>query len=113
MELTAKEKVDVSLRLHACGLDLSHVTAIPYLRCYRNIIKSDAHIAIVCRRNAERVSSVSIRYYDNFLTFLTSKFCHTYRCHGLKIRGQNLVIARLRLGYRPVWQVAQAEDLFY
>ena len=57
-------------------------------------------------RDSERANSVSIQHYDNFIDVL-----HKYRRNGLMVRRHNVVSARLRLGYRPVWQVAQAEDV--
>ena len=56
--------------------------------------------------NAERAQSVSILHYDHFR--LTPP---RYRRHGLMVRRHNIVSARLRLGYRPLWQVSEAGDV--
>ncbi|MPC88856.1 hypothetical protein E2C01_083777 [Portunus trituberculatus] len=51
------------------------------------------------------VHSVSIQHYDAF-----RHHHYKYRRRGLIVRRHNVVAARLRLGYRPLWQVAGLED---
>ncbi|XP_042891046.1 uncharacterized protein LOC122265711 [Penaeus japonicus] len=103
--LIGNDKVD-RLAKEACALDLDDATALPSLRCFRISIFSAAHAITTHRRNAERTNSVSIQHHDHFL-----QSPYKYRQHGLMVRRHNVVSARLRLGYRPVWQVSQAEDV--
>ena len=58
------------------------------------------------RRNTERATSVSVQHYD-----LVIDTAHKNRCNELMVRRHNVVSARLRLGYRPVWQVSQDENV--
>ena len=90
----------------ACALDLDNANAVASSQCIRKIIYSAALATTVHRRNAERANSVSIQHHDNFL-----QDKHKYRRHGPMVRRHNVVSARLRLGYRPVWQVSQTEDM--
>ncbi|KAK3877525.1 hypothetical protein Pcinc_017768 [Petrolisthes cinctipes] len=83
-----------SLAKAACTLGFGGGDAQPSLRC------------TVQRRDEERGDSVSIQHHDNFL-----QNRHKYRRHGLMVRRHNVVSARLRLGYRPVWQVANIQDI--
>ncbi len=92
----------------ACALGLDDANAVSSLLCFRNIIYSAAHAKTVHRRDAERANSVSIQHHDHFL-----QGRHKYRRHGLMVRRHNVVSARIRLGYRPVWQVSQAEDVLH
>ena len=103
--LSGNETVD-RLAKAACTLDWDEAHADPSLRCLRHTIYSAAHATTVHRRNAERASSVSIQHHDCFL-----QCRYEYRRHGLMVRRHNVVSARLRLGYRPVWQVSQAQDM--
>lgn len=103
--LAANETAD-SLAKAACALNDIDVPAIPSLQCYRRVLNTASHALVVERRNAERGDSVSIRHFENFVN------CpHKYRRHGLMVRRHNVVSARLRLGYRPLWQVSQAVDV--
>ena len=103
--LAGNDTVD-RLAKAACALDLAGVNAVPSTRCFRKRIYAAAHAQTVRRRDAERATSVSIQHHDQFL-----ECHHKYRRHGLMVRRHNVVSARLRLGYRPVWQVAQADDM--
>lgn len=70
--------------------------------CCRKMVRQ-ATCSLTRRRcNAERATSVSIQHYDHFLPYP-----HKYRRSGLMVRRNNVVCARLRLGWRPVWQVAE------
>lgn len=75
-------------------------------RCYKHILFSAIHALTVTRRDAECANSVSIQHYDNLIDVP-----HKYRRHGLMVRRHNVVSVRLRLGYRPIWQISQAEDM--
>ncbi len=90
----------------ACTLDLLAVRAPISFRCYKHILFSAIHALTVTRRDAERANSVSIQHYDNFIDVP-----HKYHHHGLMVRRHNVVSARLPLGYRPIWQISQAEDM--
>ena len=90
----------------ACALVADDVDAVASLPCIRKVIHSAALAPIVHRRNTERANSVSIQHHDNFLHDR-----HEYRRRGLMVRRHNVVSARIRLGYRPLWQVSQAEDV--
>ena len=103
--LTHNDTVD-HLAKTTCALILPEVRATLSLRCYRNTVYSAAYNSVVQRRNVERASSVSVQHHDNFLTHP-----YRYRRHGLSVRRHNVVSARLRLGYRPLWQVSQMEDV--
>jgi len=103
--LAGNDTVDC-LAKAACALDLDDANAAPSLQCYKKIIYSAAHNVTVLRRDAERASSVSIQHHDHFLHYR-----YKYRRRGLMVRRHNVVSARLRLGYRPVWQVSHAEDV--
>lgn len=90
----------------ACDLDPPAADApTTSLLCYRKIVRQAARSPTHHRRDAERATSESIQHYDHFLSHQ-----HTYRRNGLMVRRHNVVCARLRLGWRPVWQVAEAED---
>ena len=90
----------------ACDLDPPAADApTASLLCYRKMVRQAARSPTRHRRDAERATSASIQHYDHFLPRQ-----HTYRRSGLLVRQHNVVCARLRLGWRPVWQVAVAED---
>lgn len=90
----------------ACALNLPGVRALSSLRCYKNLLSSAISALTVNQRNNERAASVSIRHYDHFINIKNN-----YRRHGLMVRRHNVVSARIRLGYRPLWQVSQVEDM--
>ncbi|KAK7084335.1 hypothetical protein SK128_006019 [Halocaridina rubra] len=60
----------------------------------------------VWRRDADRANSVSMQHRDHFLH---SRYKY-HRC-GLMVRKHNVVSARLRMGYWPLWQVSQTLDM--
>ncbi|KAG0724042.1 hypothetical protein GWK47_000485 [Chionoecetes opilio] len=99
--IAANDKVDL-LAKTACGLPLPD-GATPSLLCFKQLIHSAAFLPTLHRTNAERAQSVSIQHYDHFRLSPPK-----YRRRGLMGRRHNIVSARLRLGYRPVWQVSEA-----
>ncbi|KAK7086870.1 hypothetical protein SK128_002699 [Halocaridina rubra] len=103
--LTGNDTAD-RLAKAACMLDGHAVDAEPSLRCLRNIIYSAGFAMTVQRRDTERANSVSIQHHDHFLH---SRY--KYRRRGLMVRKNNVVSARLRMGYRPLWQVSQTLDM--
>ena len=56
------------------------------------------------RRDAERPYSITIQHYES-----VCRHKYTHRRRGLMVRRHNVVSARLRLGYRPPWQIAGVE----
>ena len=103
--LTANDTVDGHVKA-ACGRNLPAVRAQPSLRWYTNTLFSAINALTVNRRNTKRVASVFIQHYNHFI-YTT----HKYRRHGIMVHRHNVVSARLKLGYRPVWQVSQVEDV--
>lgn len=101
--IASNDTVDLIAK-NACRLPPPD-NARPSLRCYKKTIHKAAHLATLQRRDSERTQSVSIQHYDHF-----RQSPPKYRRHGLKIRRHNVMTARLRLGYRPVWQVCEAGD---
>ena len=100
---------DVADRLAraACDLDLpGDEDTTASLPLYRRMVHRDACAATRVRRDAERDASVSIQHYEHFMDHPPG-----YRRTGLMVRRHNVVTARLRLGYRPVWQVGGTEDV--
>ncbi|XP_066974195.1 uncharacterized protein [Macrobrachium rosenbergii] len=99
--LLANSTVD-RLAKAACQLDPPDADApTPSLLCCKKMVYQAARSPTHRRSNAERATSVSIQHYDHFLPHQ-----HKYRRNGLMVRRNNVVCARLRLGWRPVWQVA-------
>ncbi|XP_063603272.1 uncharacterized protein LOC134779200 [Penaeus indicus] len=104
--VTANDDVD-RLAKAACRLALPAADASPAtLSHYKRRIRASARLSITRRRSAERPASVSIQHYDYF-----ASHPYKYRRRGLLVRRHNVVAARLRLGYRPVWQVGETEDV--
>ena len=104
--ITANDTVDL-LAKTACGQPLPAADASPgSLSFYRRKIRAAAHLPIVRRRNIERPLSVTIQHYDHFVNSP-----YKYRRRGHFVRRHNAVSARLRLGYRPVWQVSETGDV--
>ncbi|XP_047502951.1 uncharacterized protein LOC125048330 [Penaeus chinensis] len=104
--VTANEVVD-RLAKAACRFVLPAADVSPAtLSYYKRRIRASAHLSTTRRRNAERPASVSIQHYDHF-----ASHPYKYRRRGLLVRRHNVVAARLRLGYRPVWQVGESEDV--
>ncbi|KAG0726097.1 hypothetical protein GWK47_004445 [Chionoecetes opilio] len=85
----------------ACGLPPNGNGPSPSLLCYRARLRSDALLSTARSRDTQRGDSVSIQHYD-----VIRAHRYKYRRRGLMVRRHNVVSARLRLGYRPVWQVA-------
>ena len=102
--IAANDKVDL-LAKDACRLPLPDGAA-PSLRCYKKMIHAAALHSTHHRMEVERPHSISIQHYDHFRPSPAK-----YRRHGLMFRRHNIVTARLRLGYRPVWQVSEAGDV--
>ena len=73
---------------------------------YRRMVHQVACASTHIRSNAERATSVTIPHYEHFLNHPPK-----YRRTGLMVRRHNVVSARLRLGYRRVWQVGGTEDV--
>ncbi|KAG0716294.1 hypothetical protein GWK47_010036 [Chionoecetes opilio] len=84
-----------------CGLPPNGNGPSPSLLCYRARLRSDALLSTARSRDTLRGDSVSIQHYD-----VIRAHRYKYRRRGLMVRRHNVVSARLRLGYRPVWQVA-------
>ncbi|XP_076035947.1 uncharacterized protein LOC143040234 [Oratosquilla oratoria] len=74
------------------------------LLCYLNRVRSAALLPEQRRRDTERPFSVTITHYES-----VCRHKYKYRRKGLMVRRHNVVSARLRLGYRPPWQVAGVE----
>ena len=89
----------------ACRLDPRDAGPSPSISCYMSRIRAAALLPTTHLTDHQRAESVSIRHYD---AFRDHRF--KYRRRGLVVRRHNVVSARLRLGYRPVWQVAGVED---
>ena len=85
------------LPFHADGLPLS-------LPCYLSKVRSAALLPDQRRRENERPHSVTIQHYES-----VCRHKYTYRRRGLMVRRHNVVSARLRLGFRPPWQIAGVE----
>ena len=98
--IIANDRVDLAKR--ACALPLP-ADAAPSFCCYKRVIHSAALLPTLHHMNAERADCVSIQHYDHFRLSPPK-----YRRHGLMVRRHNIVSARLRLGYRPVWQMSEA-----
>ncbi|XP_068232367.1 uncharacterized protein [Palaemon carinicauda] len=103
--IAGNDMVD-SLAKAVCTLDLDDRKVDLSLRCLKHRIYSAAFACTVQRRDAERGTSVSIQHHDNFL-----QSRHKYRRRGLMVRRHNVVSARIRLGYHPVWQIEQTLDI--
>ena len=62
--------------------------------------------ALHLQRNSQRPASCSIKHYDNYCNTK-----HTYGKYKHRTRQCDIVIARIRLGYRYLWQVAKEDPL--
>ena len=71
------------------------------LPCYLSRVRLSYLLPVGRRRDAERPHSITIQHYES-----VCRQKYTYRRRGLMVRRHNVVSARLRLGYRPPWQVA-------
>ncbi len=74
------------------------------LTCCLSRVPSAAFFPVQRRREEERHHSVTIAHYES-----VCRDKYSYRRHGLMVLRHNVVSARLRLGYRPPWQVAGME----
>ncbi|MPC18494.1 hypothetical protein E2C01_011379 [Portunus trituberculatus] len=91
----AKEACILPPRGDGCPLSLT---------CYVNRVRSAPFYPLCRRRDAERPHSVSIQHYE----FVCQR-TYSYRRQGVMVRRHNVVSGRLRLGYRPPWQIAGVE----
>ncbi|RUM30837.1 MAG: hypothetical protein DSY42_03735, partial [Aquifex sp.] len=97
--LRHNETVD-RLAKEACLLPLRGVERTLSLTCCLSRVRSATLVPVRRRREAERPHSVSINHYESVCC---NKY--SYRRQGLMVRRHNVVSARLRLGYRPPWQI--------
>ena len=97
--LRHNETVD-RLAKEACRLPPRDAGRPLSMTCYLSRVRSAALLPVLRRRERERPLSVSIPRY---VSVCRSKY--TYRRQGLMVRRHNVVSARLRLGYRPPWQI--------
>lgn len=74
------------------------------LPCYLGRVRSAAFLPGQRRRDIERPYNVTITHYES-----VCRSPYAYRRRGLMVRRHNVVSARLRLGYRPPWQIAGVE----
>lgn len=95
------DRVDL-LAKHACTLPLLNQDSPPLLSTVlsRFRVSATRAYAISADDNAAVACTASQRHYQQICR---SPF--VYRRHGFLIRRHNIVSARLRLGYRPPWQV--------
>ncbi|XP_076036221.1 uncharacterized protein LOC143022108 isoform X1 [Oratosquilla oratoria] len=106
IELLGNDTADRLART-ACSMDPPAATSTTaFLPSYKRMVRQAACSPTRRRSNAERATSVSIQHYENFLPLP-----YKYRRNGLIVRRHNVVSARLRLGYRPVWQVGETEGV--
>ncbi|KAG0729345.1 hypothetical protein GWK47_030553 [Chionoecetes opilio] len=89
----------------ACSLPPSDAGPSPLLSCSLSKVRAATFLTTSHLMDCQRAVSVSIQHYDAF-----RHHRYRYRRRGLMFRRHNVVSARLRLGYRPVWQVAGVED---
>ena len=102
--ITHSDHVD-SLAKAACRLPCRSADPSPSLSCFLTKVRAHAFLSTSHDRDQQRPQSVSIQHYDAF-----RHHRYKYRRRGLMVRRHNVLSARLRLGYRPVWQVAGMED---
>ncbi len=74
------------------------------LTCCLSRVRTAAFFPVQRRREAERHHSITINHYES-----ACRDKYSYRRHGLMVRRHNVVSARLRLGYRPPWQIDGVE----
>ncbi|XP_050738498.1 uncharacterized protein LOC127009443 [Eriocheir sinensis] len=74
------------------------------LPCNLSRVRSAAFLPARRRRDTEKPHSITINHYE-----AVCRHKYSYRRRGLMVRRHNVVSARLRLGYRPPWQVAGVE----
>ncbi len=88
----------------ACRLPPSGDERPLSLPCYLSRVRSAAFLPARRRRDAERPHSATITHYES-----VCRHKYSYRRRGLMVRRHNVVSVRLRVGYRPTWQVAGVE----
>ena len=82
----------------------------PYFRlgltskAVQSALRKDSIDELNARRDAERPGSYSIKYYDRYY-----KIKHKYGKHKTLTRHCDVVAARIRMGYRHIWQVDKRE----
>ena len=59
-------------------------------------------------RNSQRPASISVKHYDQYVNV---RFI--YGSHKARTRQCDIVIARIRLGYRYIWQVKETHNIEY
>lgn len=104
VSLSHSDAVD-RLAKAACVLPAHDAGPAPSLQCLKTRIRAASLLSTSISTDNQRAASVSIQHYD---AFRHHRF--KYRRRGLWVRKHNVVSARLRLGYRPLWQVAGLED---
>lgn len=102
--ITHSDHVD-RLAKAACRLPCRDDVPSPSLSCCLSRVRANAFLSTSRDRALQRAQSVTIQHYDAF-----RHQRYKYRRRGLMVRRHNVLAARLRLGYRPVWQVAGTED---
>lgn len=105
MRIAANDTVELLAKKNACGLPVPD-GATSSLLCYKQMIQPAALFPTLHRTNTDPSQSVYIQCYDHFR--LSPPM---YRRHGLIVRRHNIVSARFRLGYRPLWQVSEARNI--
>ena len=68
------------------------------------ILRDDVREEIQLRINAERPGSMSVKHYDQYRGVK-----HTYGKHRILTRRCDIAAARIRLGYRYLWQVTNKQ----
>ncbi len=96
------------LAKEACRLPIRGDGRPLSLPCHLSIVCSAAFFPARRRRDAERPQSLTITHYES-----VCRHKYSYRRRGLMVSRHNVVSARLRLGYRPPWQVAGVEGSRY
>ena len=100
IDISYSDTVD-KLAKAACRLPRRGGGPSPSLSCHLARVRKHSFLSTSQQRDLQRAHSVSIHHYDSF-----RHHRYKYRRRGLMVRRHNVVAARLRLGYRPVWQVA-------
>ena len=95
-----------SLAKAACALPAAALPPSPSLACCLKRVRVAAFMDTSHRRDQQRPASISIQHYDAF-----RHHRYKYRRRGLLVRRHNVVSARLRLGYRLLWQVTGEDDV--
>ena len=67
---------------------------------FKTLIKSEQQKMLTTRKNRERAASCTIKHYDNF-----KNVRHTYGKNKMHTGPCDRIAARIRLGYRKIWQL--------